>query len=92
MCWLSANLTIKKLLQLQKVEPLGVSSQEVSWFWQASLFAKMPSNTALISSVCVHTAILNQSSSVIPILQQTSPCSNSPISAAYSEGLTFDPL
>lgn len=82
----------KKLLQLQKVEPLGVSSQEVSWFWQTSLFAKMPSNTALISSVCVHAATLNQSSSATPILQQNSPCSHSPISTAHSEGLTFDRL
>lgn len=63
----------KKLLKLQKVKLLGVSSQEVSHFWQAPLFAKMPSNTALITSVCLHTVILNQSTSATPILQENSP-------------------
>lgn len=44
----------KKLLQLQKVKLPGVRSQEVSHFWQAPLFSKMPFNTALITSVCLH--------------------------------------
>lgn len=51
----------KKLLQLQNVKTPGVSSQEFSHFWQAPLFAKMPSNTALVTSMYLHTVILNQS-------------------------------